>query len=127
MRSAKSEHNRRRCCLQNILSNHLYWSMVFLPGEAHDYDSQYCQAIKSPLSKAEVVNEAVDVCWNNVTNSQKTLKERGKKCEILMITLNMHTKLIFQFKLYTKERSNTQTYVENESRRWSVALQTDER
>lgn len=71
--------------------------MVFLPGEAHDYDSQYCQTIKSPLTKAEVVNEAVDVCWDNVANSQKTLKERRKKCEILIINLNMHTKKIFRF------------------------------
>lgn len=50
--------------------------MEFLPCETHDYDGQCCQTVKRPLSKAEVVNERVYVCWDSVENSQNTLKHK---------------------------------------------------
>lgn len=40
---------------------HLHWSVELLPGETHDDKSQGRQTIEHPLSKAEVVNEGVDV------------------------------------------------------------------
>jgi len=55
--------------------------MELLPGEAHDDESQRRQAVKHPLSKAEVVNEGVDVWWESVEKSQKTLKtDREMEC-----------------------------------------------
>lgn len=41
-------------------------SVQFLSGEAHHYKRQRRQTIERPLSKAEVVYEAVDVSWNDV-------------------------------------------------------------
>lgn len=58
---------------------HLYWSMHLLPGEAHDYESKCRHTVKCPLGKAEVVNEGVDVCWDYVENTQKTLKQGENK------------------------------------------------
>lgn len=57
-----------------IKEPHLHWPVEILSGEAHDNESQSCQTIKRPLSKAEVVYESVYVCWDDVENSQNTLK-----------------------------------------------------
>lgn len=50
--------------------------MEVFPGEAHNYEGQCRHAVEPPLGKTEVVDEDADVCWNNVANSQKTLKQR---------------------------------------------------
>lgn len=49
-----------------------------LPGEAHDNERQSSHAIKGPLSKAEVVDQCVNIGWDDVKNGQNTLKGREK-------------------------------------------------
>lgn len=57
---------------------YLYWSVEVLSGEAHDDKRQSSHAVKRPLSKAEVVDQCVDVCWDDVKNSHNALKWRHK-------------------------------------------------
>lgn len=56
----------------------LYWSVEVLPGEAHDDERQGSHAVKRPLSKAEVVDQCVNVGWDDVKNSHNALKWRQK-------------------------------------------------
>lgn len=67
--------------------------MEVFPGESHDYEGQGWHTVEPPLGKTEVVDEYSDFCWNNVANSQKTLKQRqnlklliGKNINILTST-----------------------------------------
>lgn len=49
-----------------------------LPGEAHDDEGQGSHAVKRPLSEAEVVDQCVNVSWDDVKNSHNALKWRQK-------------------------------------------------
>lgn len=80
---------------------HLNWSMELLSGETHDYYSQRCQTIKRPMRKAEVVNEGVDVCWDNVENSQRTLKQtETKPRNICLLMRKQHSESIIYQNLH---------------------------
>lgn len=63
------------------LRSHLHWSVEVFPGEAHDYESQRRHPVKPPLGEAEVVDEDADVCWDDVANRQKTLKQARPRAE----------------------------------------------
>lgn len=53
---------------------YLYWSVEVLPCETHDNERQGSHAVKCPLSKAEVVNQCVNISWDDVKNSHNALK-----------------------------------------------------
>lgn len=59
-------------------NKYLDWSVEVLPGEAHDDERESSHAVKCPLSEAEVVNQCVNIGWDDVTNRHNALKERQK-------------------------------------------------
>jgi len=49
-----------------IMCSNLDRSMKLLSSESHNNEHKACEPIESPLSKTEVVDESVYVCWHNI-------------------------------------------------------------
>lgn len=49
-----------------IMSSDLDRSLKVLSSESHNDEHKACEPIESPLSKTEVIDESVYVCWDDV-------------------------------------------------------------
>lgn len=67
--------------------------------EAHDDEREGSKPVESPLSKAEVVNERVDVCWNDVADTQNCLKldirTKHKQTHLYLLYLYMYIYILY--------------------------------
>lgn len=56
------------------MSSNLDRSLKVLSSETHNDEREACEPIESPLSKTEVIDESVYVCWDDVDDWQETLQ-----------------------------------------------------
>lgn len=65
--------------------SNLDWSMKLLSCESHNDEHKACEPIESPLSKTEIIDESVYVCWHDVDDWQEALQITYKKKSNIML------------------------------------------